>query len=133
MLRCCPFPALMMGTPLGSPMANYGGGKHRPASTLRMVLNDPDEAAALLRAAKEQYQRDVMTGGMMQMQMQQQMMMMQQQPGGVFPPGYTAMSAAGAPAEDPGAKIMQLKGLLDAGAITEVEFEKKKAALLSAM
>ena len=85
---CCAFPALMVGTPLGSPMANWGAGKNRPASTLRMVINAPDEAAAMIRAAKEQAQRDVMTGNMMQMQQ-----MMQHQPGGVVPLGYSGMSA----------------------------------------
>lgn len=77
---CYPFSALIVGTPRGHPMANYGGDEHNPPTMLQMIINDSDEAAAVLQAAKEQYQRDVMTEGMMKMQMPQQMMMTQQQP-----------------------------------------------------
>jgi hypothetical protein len=38
-----------------------------------------------------------------------------------------------APAADPAAMILKLKGLLDAGAITQEEFDAKKAAQLAAM
>jgi hypothetical protein len=38
-----------------------------------------------------------------------------------------------APAADPAAMILKLKGLLDAGAITKEEFDAKKAAQLAAM
>lgn len=124
---CCPFSALMVGTPLGSPLANFGGGKGRAASTLRMVVADPDEAAAMIRAAKDTCALDAAAGGAMAM-----MQAMQRQPGGMVPPvGMTA--GAPATALDPAAKIMQLKGLLDAGAISQGEYDRKKVDLLASI
>ena len=40
--------------------------------------------------------------------------------------------AAAAPAEDPYGDLMKLKGLLDAGALTQAEFDTQKQKILSA-
>jgi hypothetical protein len=43
-----------------------------------------------------------------------------------------APAAAAAPAEDPYGDLMKLKGLLDAGALTQAEFDTQKQKILSA-
>ena len=43
-----------------------------------------------------------------------------------------APAPAAAPAEDPYGDLMKLKGLLDAGALTQAEFDTQKQKILSA-
>jgi hypothetical protein len=43
-----------------------------------------------------------------------------------------APAPAAAPAEDPYGDLMKLKGLLDAGALTQAEFDAQKQKILSA-
>jgi hypothetical protein len=43
-----------------------------------------------------------------------------------------APAVAAAPAEDPYGDLMKLKGLLDAGALTQAEFDTQKQKILSA-
>ena len=61
-------------------------------------------------------------------------------PGGMVPPGTMPMAAQNRTQqtgeeerEDPAVKIMKLKGLLDAGAVTQIEFETRKKEHLDAL
>jgi hypothetical protein len=48
------------------------------------------------------------------------------------PPPVQDAAPAAAPAEDPYGDLMKLKGLLDAGALTQAEFDTQKQKILSA-
>jgi putative oligomerization/nucleic acid binding protein len=48
------------------------------------------------------------------------------------PPPAQAEAPAAAPAEDPYGDLMKLKELLDAGALTQAEFDAQKQKILSA-
>ena len=48
------------------------------------------------------------------------------------PPPAQAEASAAAPAEDPYGDLMKLKELLDAGALTQAEFDAQKQKILSA-
>jgi hypothetical protein len=59
----------------------------------------------------------------------------QQQGAAAAPPPYAADEApvpTAAPAQDPYGDLMKLKGLLDAGALTQAEFDAQKQKILSA-
>jgi hypothetical protein len=57
----------------------------------------------------------------------------QQQEAAAAPPPYAADEApTAAPAQDPYGDLMKLKGLLDAGALTQAEFDAQKQKILSA-
>ena len=59
----------------------------------------------------------------------------QQQDAAAAPPPPVqdaAPAPAAAPAEDPYGDLMKLKGLLDAGALTQAEFDTQKQKILSA-
>lgn len=111
--RCCSQETyLVLGVPPGSPMANAGGGGRLPADQARILVNSSgsDEVLKAISAARDgpAVVAQVMTrdGAEMGPTLQQQ----QQQ----------------SPAE----KILEIKGLLDAGAITQAEYDAKKADLL---
>ena len=55
----------------------------------------------------------------------------QQQEAAAAPPPYVADEAP-APAQDPYGDLMKLKELLDAGALTQAEFDAQKQKILSA-
>ena len=65
--------------------------------------------------------------------MQQQMAMMGGMMGGMPPQPVVQATPVPAEVQGPAAKIMELKGLLDAGVITQEDFDKKKAELLGSM
>ena len=93
---------------------------------MAMAMNSAMNTAADPAVLKAQQQ-------MAQQLMAQQQMAMQQmvgQPGGV---PVQAQAVAPVEQQGPAAKIMELKGLLDAGAITQEEFDQKKANLLGSM
>ena len=64
--------------------------------------------------------------------MQQQMAMMGASMGGAGAPVVQATPVA-VQEPDSATKILKLKGLLDAGAITQAEFDQKKAELLNSL
>ena len=110
--RCCSKESyLILGVPPGSPMANAGGGggkHHRVAPNQAKILID-DGMAEDLRSVIEKARQST-------------------------PPVVSESMTRGPDATDfedgPTQKIMKLKNLLDAGAITQSEFDKKKAELL---
>ena len=101
---CCSVDALHIGVPAGSPAANYGGRKHVPHSQIRCLMDDPENVRSMINSAK-------------------------QNQNSLFAPETQAMEASQTAAE----KILGLKTLLDAGAITQSEYELKKGELLLAM
>jgi hypothetical protein len=112
--------SLNLGVPYGSPVANYGGGKQSAPSTLRMYVDNPDEARALIQDAKAKY-TGTSAGGNANVTMIS--------PGGTAIPQMSAAAAEKSPAE----KIADLKGLLDMGAIDAGEYDAKKRELLNQM
>lgn len=117
---CCAVGSLNLGVPYGSPVANYGGGKRSAPSTLRMYVDNPDEARALIQDAKAKY-TGTSAGGDANVTMIS--------PGGTAIPQMSAAAAEKSPAE----KIADLKGLLDMGAIDAGEYDAKKRELLNQM
>lgn len=127
---CYNFSSLDMGVPLSSPAANHVvGSKTSRAARLRMVISDVDEARSLVQQAKETFVGSAAGGAFA---------------GGIIAPGSVHMSTAGDFSVGGGGgagggggsvadKIMQLKMLLDAGAITSGEYEMKKRELLASM
>ena len=110
--RCCSKESyLVLGVPPGSPMANAGGGggsRNRIAPNQARILID-DHMAEGLRSVIEKARQST-------------------------PPIALESMTRGPDAidveDDPTQKIMKLKNLLDAGAITQSEFDEKKAELL---
>lgn len=112
---CCSVDALHIGVPAGSPAANYGGRgasssphegrrKYVPHSQIRCLMDDPENVRSMINSAK-------------------------QNQNSLIAPETQAMEASQTAAE----KILGLKTLLDAGAITQSEYELKKGELLLAM
>lgn len=109
--QCCPTTKIVLGVGQGSVLANCGGSKHVPSSQCMILLPNPEEALAFIRNAKEQA------------------------------PGQQAMghsfampaTVVGAPAQDATQKILGLKQMLDAGAITQEEFDDKKKEIMDRM
>jgi len=113
---CCPVSSVSLGTPMGSPMANAGGTKHTPNNKILSITGkDPDEADRLAKLIRD-------TKGAL---------------GGLTPVVTSVVTTAGVPVqpmeiarEDPAEQILKLKGLLDAGAIDQKEFDAKKSELM---
>jgi hypothetical protein len=51
--RCCAVPKVFANVPPGHSLANAGGGKRRPAYQCAFIVDDKEQAAALLRSTKE--------------------------------------------------------------------------------
>lgn len=115
--NCCPITQLTLGVPPGSAIANSGGGNHDgiviPHRQCVMLVDEPEEAMKLIREAKANAES-------------------------VPAPVQLVMpTILGQAANNPRAsgftKIQQLKQLLDAGAITQEEFDEKKRETLNDM
>lgn len=109
---CCPTTAVVLVLPMGHPLAHLGGRKGTrrkapvPHNKMAMYIDNPQDAIQLLRQAQDT--------------------------AGAAPIVYAAQVAQPMQMEreDPLEKIKKLKDLLDAGAITQAEFDEKKAALM---
>ena len=100
------------------------------------VANDMNNAMNMLNDPRMQaMQQQMMSQAMANPAMQQQMAMAQQIMGGMAASTPPVVQAQAVPVPEQGAaaKIMELKSLLDAGAITQEEFDQKKAELLESM
>ena len=123
---CYSFSSLDVGVPISSPAATLvAGTKHERAAQLRMFISDVNEARSLVQQAKENFLGSAAGGAFA---------------GGIIAPGSVHMSMVGEGGVGAGGgggtaadKIMQLKMLLDAGAITSGESEMKKRDLLASM
>ena len=111
--QCFPTKFVVLGLPMGHPLAKLGGGnsnKHMPHTKMALLVDDPAQAATMIREAKDKSTTVPVTvagAALMPMQMERP--------------------------EDPAEAIGKLKSLVDAGAITQEEFDSKKAELLSRM
>ena len=104
--QCCPTKFVVVGLPMGHPLAKLGGTKHTPATKMALLVDDPPQAATMIREAKDASTTAPVTVGVATpMEMERP--------------------------EDPAESIRKLKTLLDAGALTQDEFDAKKAELLS--
>ena len=108
--QCCPVKAVVLGLPMGHPLAKLGGSKYTPATKMVLLVDDPPQAATMIREAKDKSTTAPVT---------------------VAGTALTPMQMERP--EDPAEAIGKLKSLLDAGAITQEEFDGKKAELLSRM
>jgi hypothetical protein len=104
--QCFPTTAVVLVLPMGHPLAHLGGGKRIPPTKMAMFIDNPQDAIQLLRQAKDT--------------------------AAAAPIVYAAQVAQPMQMEreDPLEKIKKLKDLFDAGAITQAEFDEKKAALM---
>jgi len=109
-VQCCPVKQVVLGLPLGHPLANAGGTKHTPHTKMQMFVDDPDAVIALLRKAKDAY----VGPGM----------------GAFTQPIVVPMEMARA---EPDAmdQMAKLKTLLDSGVINQAEYDEKRKELLS--
>ena len=108
--QCFPTKFVVLGLPMGHPLAKLGGGnnKHTPHTKMALLVDDPAQAATMIREAKDKSTTVPVTvagAALMPMQMERP--------------------------EDPAEATGKLKSLVDAGAITQEEFDSKKAELLS--
>jgi hypothetical protein len=51
--QCCPTKFVVIGLPMGHPLAKLGGGKHIPATKMAILVDDPPKAARMIREAKD--------------------------------------------------------------------------------
>jgi len=107
--QCFPTKFVVIGLPVGHPLAKLGGSKHHLHTKMALLVDDPAEAARMIREAKDSASAGLAT--------------------------MVVAGAAVAPmqmerSEDPVEAITKLKKLLDNGAITQAEFDAKKKELL---
>jgi len=108
--ECYPTKFVVLGLPVGHPLATLGRTKHTPATKMVLAVDDPPQVATMIREAKDKSTTAPVTvvgAALTPMQMERP--------------------------QDPAEAIIKLKTLLDAGAITQDEFDSKKAELLSRM
>ncbi|KAL1499562.1 hypothetical protein AB1Y20_011763 [Prymnesium parvum] len=125
----CPTTGVVLGVPPGSILANAGGGKHIPASSIHVLIDDTKEFAEKVR----ELQSNLMGVPQYGMGPQYGMAMQGQGQGSSTP--YSVVAGSVVPAEmsrddDHMAKLKSLKELYDAGVLTASEFEAKKAEIL---
>jgi len=124
---CCPASMVIIGLPLGHPLATLGGGvsmshgssnsnfqHHIPNTKMALFVDHPEQVMRMIREAKDK--------------VGQQQQVVTVVPGVAVAPMAPCMEMARE--VDPAEGIMRLKKLLEAGAITESEFEAKKTELL---
>jgi len=114
-IKCCPTKQVVLSLPLGHALAErerVGRGSHRHlalGSKMVMYVDNPQEVVSLIRSVKDAA------------------------PG--VAPSIVVQAAPVQPMEiardDPAEQIASLKKLLDAGALTQEEFDQKKTELLS--
>lgn len=124
-IQLLPTTQVVLGTPMGHPLATAGGSKHTPPSKAMIYCEDPESTMRLIREAKEALAQ----------QAQQPIMMVQPANVGVVMPGQVVAPVA-QPMEmvredDPMTQIKKLKELLDMGAISQGEFDEKKNELMA--
>jgi len=117
---CCQLKYASVSLPFGHPMACAGGGKHVPHTKMPMLVDDPEATVRVIRAAKDALGGVPMAQGY-------HAGVVQSVPGVVVEPMQMERG------EDPIEKITKLKKLLDAGAITQEEFDEKKSTLLASV
>ena len=107
--QCFPTKFVVLGLPMGHPLGGNSN-KHMPHTKMALLVDDPPQAATMIREAKDKSTTAPVT---------------------VAGTALTPMQMERP--EDPAEAIGKLKSLLDAGAITQEEFDGKKAELLSRM
>lgn len=108
--NCCPVKQVVLGLPLGHPLANAGGTKHTPHTKMQMFVDNPEAVIALLRQAKDAYVGPGMAAAIAPIVVPMQM-------------------ARGEP--DAMDQLAKLKTLFDSGVLNQAEFDEKRKELLA--
>ena len=116
--QCLPVKQVIVALPLGHPLAHIGGTKRVPPNKLAIYIDDPEQAAQIIRgamdAANSSAAQPVVVAGA-------------QVIAPVAPMGMEMER------EDPMTQLKKLKELLDMEALTQAEFEAAKGPLLDAI